>query len=183
MIKKIIAFTFLVLILSYNASSQEEHTIEYNEHEFKSFRVAFAIGHGYIPAANPNGENFLIIPTLGLDFQYWLNKKWGISLKSDLEISNYLVTDKSNVQVFVERENPFIVSLPILFNPWDNGLTFLAGPGIELEEHENFTIFRIGMGYEFEMAKHWDFEPEILYDLKDGHINSFTISFGVGKRF
>jgi len=41
----------------------------------------------------------------------------------------------------------------------------------------------MGIGYEFELGKHWDFSPEFVYDLKNGHINSLTIAFGVGKRF
>lgn len=163
--------------------AQEYQHTEIHEHQFKNFRVAFEIGHGYIPSANPEGKNFLIIPTLGLELQYWFNKKWGIALKGDLEISNYAVEDKADKNKFVERENPLIFAIPLLISPWDNGLTFLAGPGIELEEHENFSVFRMGVGYEFEFGKHWDFSPEFVYDLKNSQINSFTIAFGVGKRF
>lgn len=150
------------------------------EHEFKNFRVAFSLGHGYIPSASSEGKNFLIIPTLGLDIQYWFNKKWGIAIKNDLEISNYVVEDKNK---FVERENPIIVSLPIMFSPWNKELTFIVGPGIEFEKHENFSIFRMGIGYEFEFGNEWDFSPELIYDLKNEQINSLTIAFGVGKRF
>ena len=32
-------------------------------------------------------------------------------------------------------------------------------------------------------GNHWDFAPEISYNLKDGHINSLTLAIGVGKRF
>lgn len=28
----------------------------------------------------------------------------------------------------------------------------------------------------------WDFAPEIVYDLKNGYINSYTMAFGIGKK-
>jgi len=59
----------------------------------------------------------------------------------------------------------------------------LAGPGIEIEKEENFSVIRLGVGYEFEIGNSWDFEPEFIYDLKNEHLNSFTIAFGIGKRF
>jgi len=44
-------------------------------------------------------------------------------------------------------------------------------------------IFRLGIAYEFELSGHWDFAPELVYDLKDGHINALIIAIGIGKRF
>lgn len=183
MTKKIASFILLLFLFSISISAQEKHSKESHEHEFKKFRVAFAIGHGYIPSASSGGKDFLIIPVMGLDIQYWFNERWGLALKNDIEISNYIVDDKNDASNFVVRENPVIVSLPLLFSPWNKELTFIVGPGIEFEEHENFSIFRVGIGYEFEFGNHWDFAPEFIYDLKDGHINALTVAFGVGKRF
>ncbi len=151
------------------------------QQEFKKARVAFSIGQGYIPQADNNSSNFLILPTIGLDFQYRMNEKWGVSLKSDIEIANYLVED--NDENKLERENPLIVSIPVTYSPWENGFSFFMGPGIEIEENENFFILRLGVGKEFELGNEWDFSPEFIYDLKNGSINSFTIAFGVGKKF
>jgi len=39
------------------------------------------------------------------------------------------------------------------------------------------------VGSEFEIGNDWDFSPELIYDLKDSHINSLTLALGVGKRF
>jgi len=62
-------------------------------------------------------------------------------------------------------------------------VVFFAGAGIELEQHQNFSVLRFGVGYDLHLGHHWDVAPEIVYDLKDGHINSFTMAFGVGKTF
>jgi len=60
---------------------------------------------------------------------------------------------------------------------------FISGPGIEIDSHANFYVIRVGVGSEFEIGNDWDFSPELIYDLKDGHINSLTLALGVGKRF
>lgn len=181
--KNIIIFSISTFLLTITSFAQEEHLLENQEHEFKHFRISFALGHGYIPQADKSGDSFLIIPSFGLDLQYWFNKKWGISLKNDQEIANYIVQDEADKTKSIERENPIIVSLPLLFSPWKNGLTFMAGPGVEFEENENFSIFRLGIEYEFEMANHWDFSPEFVYDFKNANINSYTFAFSVGKKF
>ena len=176
-----ILFSLIFLISSSSLIAQEHNAQEEStHHEFKHFRAAFALGHAYIPEANLDNGRFTVFPTLGLELQYWINKKWGIALKSDVEIAHYSIEDDG---VTIHRENPFILALPVLFSPWENGLSFIIGPGIELEEHENFSIFRFGVGYEFEIGNHWDFAPEFIYDLKNGHVNSVTLAIGIGKLF
>ena len=180
-------FTLLVILIfivwTSSINAQSHDILHNNGHEFKKLRIAVNLGHAYIPTASVADNKFLIIPVWGLDFQYWFNEKWGVALKNDIEIAKYTINDKDDPSDDLERINPLIISLPVLFSPWDNGLTFMLGPGIELEGHKNFSIFRFGLGYEFEFGKHWDFAPEFVYDIKDGHINSLTIAIGVGKRF
>ena len=174
----------LALLLMTSITYVQAHdALNEHGHEFKKFRAAINLGHAYIPAAKTVESKFVIIPVWGLDFQYWFNEKWGIALKNDIEIAKYTIDNSDDPSDDLVRNNPVIISLPVLFSPWDNGLTFLLGPGIELEGHQNFSVFRFGLGYEFEFGNHWDFAPEFVYDLKDGHINSLTIAIGVGKRF
>ncbi len=175
----LISFVLVLVAITSNIYGQSHDNADGHGHEFKKFRVAVNLGHGHIPTASMPDNSFVAIPVWGLDFQFWFNEKWGVALKNDIEIAKYTVSENTEQL----RENPVIISLPVLFSPWDNGLTFLAGPGIELEEHQNFSVFRFGLGYEFEFGNHWDFAPEFVYDLKNGHINTFTIAIGVGKRF
>lgn len=176
-------FVLALLIFTSTGYGQSHDVTHPQEHEFKKFRVAINLGHCYIPAATTADNKFVVLPVWGLDFQYWFNSKWGIALKNDVEIANYFIEVTSKNSDNLERENPVIISLPVLFSPWENHLTFLLGPGIELESGHNLSIFRLGVSYEFEMAGHWDFAPELVYDLKDGHINALTLAIGVGKRF
>lgn len=175
--------TSILLILCFQFTIGQEEN-ENTHHEFKHFRIAAGIGHAYIPDARTETENFVILPTFGLDLQYWFNNKWGIAIKNDIEIGSYTVEDNTRSNNEINRQYPLIVAVPVLFSPWENrGFNFILGPGIEFEDHSNFSVFRIGVGSEFELGRHWDFFPEIIYDLKDGHINSLTLAFGIGKRF
>ncbi len=77
---KVLIITITLLMLSQISIGQEHENNE--THEFKHFRVAAAIGHGYIPKAKSESGKFVAIPTFGLDIQYWFNEKWGIALKN-----------------------------------------------------------------------------------------------------
>ena len=181
--RKLQLFVLGFLLIGSQLIAQAHDDMYSHDHEFKNFRIAINLGHGYIPSAETIDNKVLVLPVWGLDFQYWFNPKWGIALKNDVEIANYFIENTDGTTEKLERENPVIVSLPLLFSPWDNHLTFLLGPGIEFDSGHNFSIFRLGVSYEFELPGHWDFAPEFVYDLKDGHINAFTIAIGVGKRF
>ena len=153
-------------------------------HEFKRIKVALNLAHAYMPKAAPDMDGgTLIIPVWGLDFQFWFNEHWGLALKNDIEIAKYVLTEYDESGDTRLRENPVIISLPLYYSPWDGGLTFFSGPGVELEEDHNLWVYRFGLGYEFELPGHWDFAPEFVYDLKNGIINSFTIAISIGKRF
>ena len=176
-------FLLLLFSLLFGTLEGQSHDTEH-EHEFKKVRVAIAIGHAYIPSADLGSDaKVTIIPTWGVDLQYWFNPQFGIALKSDLEIANYTVKYNPEDSGTLFRKTPLILSLPALFSPWDNGLTFLLGPGMEFEKKKDLFVLRAGVGYEVELNKHWDFAPELVYDFKGGHINSLTLAITVGKRF
>ena len=93
---------------------------------------------------------------------------------------NYKI--ETNDDISLERNYPLIVSTVFLYHP-GKGWNFLSGPGIEIEGCHNLFVLRAGMAYEFELSRNWDFSPELVFDLKDGLIGSFTWGIGVGKRF
>ena len=177
------AFLYCNLILSCSWGFARGHDNQASvDHEFKHHRLAVIIGRGHVFGAEDieNGNTIVTIPTWGIDYQYWINSKFGGGLKSDVEIMNYKIeTQEGNS---LERNNPMIISTVFLYHPL-KGWNFLIGPGVEFEKSHNFFVLRGGMAYEFELPGHWDFAPELVFDLKDGHIGSFTWGIGVGKRF
>ncbi len=183
LVRNLLLLFFLLVSPGMTSNLFAQSHAEEEHHEFKRFMAAVNIGHSYSPGASFEGKDYFgIIPAWGLDLQFWFNRKWGLALKGDIEIARYTLEDKGTEEV-LERENPKILSLPVLFRPFEEGLTFLLGPGIEFDAHHNFNVLRFGVGYEFEFPGHWGFAPELVYDLKDAHYNAFTIAIGVGKRF
>ena len=149
----------------------------------KHFRAAIGIGHGHIPTASNEENNFLVLPIWGLDLQYWFNEKWAIGFKGDVEIAIYIIEDKDK-ESHLERENPIILTTPLFFSPWENnGWVFFLGQGVELEGDHNFFVLRSGVGYEVHLPNNWDVSPEFIYDIKGGYVNSFTIAIGIGNKF
>ena len=82
----------------------------------------------------------------------------------------------------LERERPVILSLVFQFKPI-HSLVIYAGPGVELEKHENFFVYRFGVEYEFEIGEDWDLSPGIFYDNKEGVFDTWSFGLGVAKRF
>ena len=179
-----VLFTGFLVLASSQVMGQthDDSTLE-EGHEFKKLRIAINLAHAYIPKATAESEGVLIIPVYGLDLMFRFTPQWALGLKNDIEIAHYVLpeTDESGEEHL--RKNPLIISMPVYYTPKGHGLTLFSGPGIELEDHHNFWIWRFGIGYEIELPGHWDFAPEFVYDLKDGAFNSFTIALAIGKSF
>lgn len=149
-------------------------------HEFRQWRVAAVVYHTYIGTRTTEGRRTLIVPSLGLDIEYWFNEKWGIGSHNDLELVSFEVEREE--EIFVERETPVLFTLDALWKPWKE-LVVMAGPGIEIEPKENLFVFRVGLEYEIEIGSHWDVAPTIFYDSRTDAYDTFTMGLGIGKRF
>lgn len=121
----LLLFVSVLLHFASPIFGQSHHISHDAEHESKNFRIAVNLGHAYIPGASFEIEDhFVAIPVWGFDFQYWFNPNWGLALKNDIEIAKYIIDNSDDQSDSLLRNNPVIVSLPVLFSPWDNGLTF-----------------------------------------------------------
>jgi hypothetical protein len=161
------------------AQEDEKHQ-EYEQ--FKHHRLALVISHTHVPKAfqSSTGSNTVIVPSWGLNYEYWLNRKFAIGLHSDMEIASYIIEDENGQEL--ERTRPVIVALVGIYNPW-RGLELLAGFGREFEEHHKFWVYRLGVEYEIEIGHNWDIAPGLVFDIKENLYDSWTIGLGVGKRF
>jgi hypothetical protein len=176
--------SFLLLLLGIPfltyAQHSELHPTDAGEPEAPPFRIAVLLGHTLIPAEHA-GENFFI-PSWGLDLEYWIQKKWGVGIHSDLEIETFIILRENSDQEELERISPLVVTLDALYKPW-RGLVLQIGPGIEFEKNENYPLLRAGIEYEFELNHHWDIAPTVFYDTRFSEYHTWSIALGVGKRF
>ena len=166
---------FLTIVLfSLHIVAQEKHETH------KPFRISPILSHSYIPAATSHGNEYFIVPSFGLDLEYWFSHKWGIGFHNDLTLQTFQIKNESGTET--ERETPLIVTVDGLYR-FHKGWVLVAGAGIEFEKHENLKIIRIGLEYEIELGNHWDVAPTILYDFRSGNFGTYSIGIGFGKRF
>ena len=175
---KILSTLFVIFHLLSLSYAQSTHA----QDGFKKIRFALVIGHTYVPGAKAshmsiNQNPALILPTWGFDLEYWFSHKFGLGLHTDLELLTYVLERDG-----IEREQPFIISFVGIYHFYKQ-FSFHFGPGYEFEENMNFWLVRAGFEYEIQFKKNWDFTPTVAYDLKDGSFNTWTIGFGLGRRF
>lgn len=177
------SLTFLFFLIGFSSISfSQDHLIE---HKAKSeqephFRFAALILHTFIPTDTPSGPDVLILPTIGLDIEYWFNHKWAIGLHNDIELESFEVETEEGV--FVNRKTPIVFTLDTIWRPKKNWV-FLAGPGIEIESDKNYALFRLGVEYEFEFIEGIDLSPNLVYDIRNDAFDTFSYGLGVGFRF
>jgi len=113
-------------------------------------------------------------PTVGLEYAYELNEKWGIG-----GIVDWAAGDQRNL----------VVGPAVFWAPFGKGFTLLAAPGIEwhdgrgetedphlaktdehaVDEDETYFVMRFGAAYWFHIGSRYGIAPAIDLDLVDGH--------------
>jgi len=175
-----ISAAFLLFSSASYAQQQPVQSQAEEHEELKHFRGSVVLYHTYIGTKTIEGKDLLIVPSIGLDLEYWFSHTWGIGSHNDLELISFEVEEEEGT--FFERETPVLLTLDALWKPW-RGLVVLTGPGIELEKEENFFVVRTGLEYELELGSHWDVSPTIFYDSRIDAYDTFSIGIGIGKHF
>lgn len=171
-------------VILYTAEAQaqglEEHQAHHHRAKDGHFRASLVIGHTLIPSLVDGSKENIMVPSWGMDLEYWMNHKWGIGLHNDIEVETFEVL--STEQEYVERVYPIVFTLDVLWRPW-KGLVLLAGPGVEFERNEDLELVRLGAEYEIEIFDSWDLSPNFFYDARFEAFDTWSIGLGVGKRF
>ncbi|MFY0628192.1 MAG: hypothetical protein JXR07_17975 [Reichenbachiella sp.] len=175
----LILFLSALPFISFSQHEGHEEGHNISEEDFKHHSISIALSHTHVPKAIDNQS--LIVPSWGLNYNYHFSPKWAIGIHSDLEIATYIIEGHDEGQE-LERENPIIVSVVGIYNPWKE-LLINVGFGKEFEPHESFWVYRFGLEYEIEFGHHWGLAPSLMYDIKESLFDSWTVGLVVGKRF
>lgn len=167
-----ILLIFLLLVALRPLRSQDLHE------ELPKKRVAIYLGHTLIPELS--SEERFVIPSWGLDIDYWFNQDIGLGIHSDLELETFVV--RGNQPEELERTYPLVLTLDGLYRPYQ-GLILQAGPGVEIDPEKSFFLARLGVEYEIQLTHHWDLSPTIFYDHRINNFGTWSIALGTGKRF
>ena len=172
----LIATSIMISISESLAQSETE------EEPIKRSNVVLTIGHAVIPTGEEPGDskNLTTVPTWALSYEYRFSPVFILGLKSELEMSNYIIVDDEGTKL--ERDYPISLTLYAGFTIL-KGWCLYAGPGIEFERDENLYTATVGTLYEFELPGDWSLVPEMSYTLKGGHTGAYAIGLGVCKSF
>jgi len=171
-----LVFIFVTLLINSTAIGQEE------PEKFRHHQIVATLGHAAIPSSEEEGSDkvYIAVPTWGLSYEYDFNKRIGLGLKCDVELSNYRIED--NKEQILVREYPVSVLAMFKVNPIEGLGMYVAG-GIEFAGEDNLSVFNVGITYDVDFLERWVLSPEIGYELKGGHTSVFTIGLSVGFRF
>ncbi len=166
------------LILSHNSYAQHHATEE--KHDATHFKTSLVLGYTYLPTTTSKGRETVVLPSIGFDIEYWFSSSFSLGLHNDIELLVFEVENEGSM--IVEREFPLLITLDAIWKPFPHWV-FYMGPGAEIETNENFFVVRAGVEYELETPHHWEFFPTFFYDIRHDAYNTFTVGFGIGKRF
>ena len=166
-----IALPFVfVLIQSTGVYAQSDVPIT---HHCFSGMMAFA----FVPHAIEGNEerNVLIVPTVGVNYNYWLNEKWGLGLHLDVILQQYAI-DRGENEIRIERSFPIAVT-PVLNYSVTEAIICLVGAGIEYDSNETFGMATAGIEYGFEFRPNWELNFSGTFDYRFEAYTSFL--FGI----
>lgn len=152
----------------------------------KRNRLTLTFGHAHVPNAfTSNGsKKWLILPTWGLDYDFWINKKWAIGLQSDILIQNFNieVSEGSKKGKILERKYPITLAAVAIYKPIKS-LSVFVGGGQEYSSTEALWLTRIGAEYGWELPKEYEISIEALFDNKWEEYTTWCFGVGASKYF
>lgn len=115
-------------------------------------------------------------PMVGLDYFYRISRRWGAGFIGAIELDHYVVTDDQ-----VERENALNLTLVGMYTP-ARYLDLFLGGGIEIEQHDNLAVLRLGLQYSMHLGQNWAVVPKLYFDFKENY-NTWTFSLSLARKF
>lgn len=171
-----------ILFVSTVSFAQEEHH-ETLEGSLKRHKVAAVLGYSLIHGVQntqTGKEQYLIAPTFGLDYEYWISHKWAIGTYNEFAHVDIEVETEQHEE-FIKRENAMLFSVVGIYEAFPR-FSIFGGTGVETDPHHTFWIRYIGMEYSFIRSDDWDVSVNTGYINKDLY-DAFTFGIVIGRRF
>lgn len=157
----------------------QDHKQEIEHESIKRSRIAAFTGNTLVPGGVVQYGKTLIIPTIGVDYEFALSHKFVVGLSNELELTNYIVESGKGDQFI--RQYAYSINFLGFYEPIKN-LAFFVGGGREFEKNHNFWTMKVGTSYSFKLQNDWDITPSLTYHNKE-EFSVITMGFSFGKRF
>jgi hypothetical protein len=149
----------------------------FGQHEEKRrvHYVTGVFGFSFIPKAIESDKlnDILIVPTIGLNYDYHLNHRWSLGAHIDVILQQYEV-ERHDGDLFLERAFPVSANLVGGYHFIPQWM-ILAGGGMEFERDESFTMATLGIDYAFDIHEKWDTNVNAIFDYRFNAYSSFLI--------
>jgi len=178
--KQALLLSFLFMF-SFGAFAQTELEKE-KEIEIQSkHSLGFVIGHARIgQGRNAEGDKeFLAVPSLAFDYNYWFSERWALGLHTDFLNENFFIENEEGE--ILERERPIAPAIMGVYKPSERWAISL-GVGKEYSNEQNFTLTRLSIEYGVEIRKGWEVFGVLSQDFRWTAYNVTTIGLGLSKK-
>jgi hypothetical protein len=162
---------------SIKAQHESEHKHHSNFHKASGL-MGFSFMRNSIEGVS---NHVLVVPVIGLNYDYFFKGKWGVGLHSELILQQFKV-EKHKQETVIERENPISLIGQVQFKP-HHRWTLFTGYGIEIEKHKNLQLIRIGGEYGIELPKNWEVGLSLEFDYKPDAYSSLFFGISFSKLF
>ena len=189
--KNTLLFFILLQLATFTSYAQEheaEHATELEREEGEHFhhhQIGAMIGHAHIyQGSHTDGKKWLVVPMVSLNYNYWINKTWGIGLHTDFILETYEVHEEGEdgeINI-LERELPIAPALMAAYKPGEH-FTFMLGVGEEFAKEEDLFLIRGEVEYSLELPKAFEFGAAVGYDIRFDAYDSWVLAVGLSKMF
>jgi outer membrane receptor for Fe3+-dicitrate len=172
--KKILLFILLAIVNGVSCLAQEN---ESDEH-FPMVRGAVMMANSHVPQATEGGKKVAVVPTWGIDLDYFFNSRWSVDVQSDIKLQSFEVEDNNAI---LQRTNPFSISTVVHYH-FPKHWSFFAGPGYEFEKTKNLFIVKAGTEYSFEVSDTFEIGLNLIYENKQEVYDNYTFGITFNKK-
>ncbi len=179
---KIYFLTACLQVIFYSSLLAQENSHELDNITLKRHKIGLFLGNTLIHEVRntqTGKEQYVLAPTFGIDYEYWISHKWAIGTYNELAFLNIEV--EKNEEEYIKRENVLLFSGVIVFEPFER-FSIFAGTGIETDPNETFWIGYFGVEYAFIKSDGWEVAISTGYINKEIY-DGFTFGVVIGRRF
>lgn len=171
----------LILLFSLSASLIFGQESESNsEEKEEKHRITFMPSHTYLKVNKGDSNKWTSLASFGLNYDYWIKENMAIGLHTDL-INESFIVNRIDDEESLKRNRPLSL-IGVFLYKFDNGITPLAGIGMETDDKEQFGLLHLGMEYGVEFGKGWEFGANATFDVKIDVYDSFAFGLSISKR-
>ncbi|MCU0358585.1 MAG: hypothetical protein MUE95_13490 [Cyclobacteriaceae bacterium] len=160
------AFSTLVVVWAQEASHQPK------------IRGAIMMANSHVPKAFEGDKKVVIIPTWGMDVDYFFHPRWSAAIQADILLQDFEV-EVENMEL--ERNMPVALAGVLHYHALRHW-SFYIGPGIELAKSENLFLVRLGTEYSFEISENFEIALNLIYENKDQVYDTWTFGIAFNKK-